>query len=59
MKKHADKMICQKKPTKFDHQLHKSTNIVISAYIALVNKQKLAAEEDSAEINDLREYKKK
>ncbi len=54
MKKHADKMIRQKNSTKFDHQLHKSTNIAISAYIALVNKQKLAVEEDSAEINDLR-----
>ena len=58
MKKHADKMIRQKKTTKFDHQLHKSTNIAISAYIALVNKQKLVVEEDSAEINDLREYKR-
>ena len=57
-KKNTDKIIQKKNPTKVDHQLHQSTNIAISAYIALVNKQNLAVKEYTADINDLRDYKK-
>ncbi len=58
LKKNTDKIIQKKKPTKVDHQLHQSTNIAISAYIALVNKQILAVKEYTADINDLRDYEK-
>ncbi len=58
MKKHTGKMIQKKKPTRLDHQQHQATNIAISAYIAPVNKQKLVADENTADINDLNKYDK-
>ena len=56
MKKHTEKMISHQKPTKKDFELHKSTNVAISAYIALLNK--LKTDEDSSEINYLSKYQK-
>ncbi len=58
MNEYANKVIKKKRPTKFDVQLHKSTNRAISAYMALVNQNKLGVEEDGTEVTDLKQYKK-
>ncbi len=56
MNEYANKVIKKKRPTKFDVQLYKSTNRAISAYMALVNQNKLGVEEDGTEVADLKQY---
>ncbi len=46
----------KKRPTKFNVQLYKSTNRAISAYMALINQNKLGVEEDGTEVADLKQY---